>query len=230
MMKLAYKAIPSTVWIDKLTRGEDRAVVYVRDCLSLSRRYDLESKSVEGIWLKIRITKSTNILFSTLFRPPVGSQFINADFNPKLEDSLSLAIAENKEILLVGNLNANFVPRQRTYGVSREIKDTLIGFGMSQLINERTGIAKSSSTLIDVILSTHPSNISLTKVIQLGISDQVMVGCVGKMNSLRFQARTIKCRSYTKYKKEAFNKDLKMASWDSVLKSSDVNSAWNGFK
>jgi len=51
-----------------------------------------------------------------------------------------------------------------------------------------------------------------------------------KMNSLRFQARTIKCSSYTKYKKQAFNKDFKMASWDSVLKSSDVNSAWNGFK
>ena len=119
-----------------------------------------------------------------------------------------------------------FVPRQRTDGVSRRLKDTLKGFGMSQLINEPTGIAKSTSTLIDVILSTHPPNISLTKVIQLGISDHVM----RKMDSLRFQARTIKCSSYTKYKKEAFNKDLKMASWDSVLKSSDVNSAWNGFK
>ena len=84
---------------------------------------------------------------------------------------------------------------------------------MSQLINDPPGIAKSTSTLIDVILSTHPPKISLTKVIQLGISDHVM----RKMNSLRFQARTIKCRSYTKYKKEAFNKDLKMVSWDSVL-------------
>ena len=50
------------------------------------------------------------------------------------------------------------------------------------------------------------------------------------MNSLRFQARTIKCHSYTKYNKQAFNKDLKMASWVSELKSSDINSAWNGFK
>lgn len=90
----------------------------------------------------------------------------------------------------------------------------LKGFsGMSQLINEPTRITKSSSTLIHVSLSSHPHNISLAKVIQLGISDHVM----RKMNSLRFQARTIKCRSYTKYKKEAFNKDLKMASWDSVL-------------
>ncbi|RMX41442.1 hypothetical protein pdam_00013491, partial [Pocillopora damicornis] len=43
---------------------------------------------------------------------------------------------------------------------------------------------------------------------------------------LRFQARTLKCRSYTKYNKEAFNNDLKMVSWI----RSDVKSAWNGFK
>ena len=91
--------------------------------MSVSRHYDLGLKSVEGIWLEILITKSTNISFSTLFRPPVGSQFISADFNTRLEDSLSLATAENKEILLVGNLNADFVPRQRTDGVSRRLKD-----------------------------------------------------------------------------------------------------------
>lgn len=91
-------------------------------CMSVSRHYDLGLKSVEGIWLEILITKSTNISFSTLFRPPVGSQFISADFNTRLEDSLSLAIDENKEILLVGNLNADFVPRQRTDGVSKKDK------------------------------------------------------------------------------------------------------------
>ena len=102
---------------------------------------------------------------------------------------------------------------------------------MSQLINEPTRITESSRTLIDVFFSTHPHNISLTKVIQLGISAHfIKVGCVRKMNSLRFQARTIKCHSYKKYNKQAFNKDLKMASWVSELKSSDINSAWNGFK
>ena len=89
------------------TKGGGVAV-YVCDCLSVSRRYDLEQESVERIWLQILITNSTNILFGILYRlyrPPVGSQFISADFNTKLEESLSLAIAENNvEILLVGDL------------------------------------------------------------------------------------------------------------------------------
>ena len=205
-------------------------LVYVRNCVSVSRRYDLESKSIEGIWLEILITKSKNILFGSLYRPPISSQFISADFNAILEDTLSLAATENKEILLVGDLNANFLPRQCTDRISREVKDLLKGIGMSQLIKEPTRITEHSSSLIDVILSTHPHNIPVANVIPLGLSDHYMVGCVRKMNSLKFQARTIKCRNYAKYNKEAFNNDLRSASWDLVLTSSDVNIAWTNFK
>ena len=57
-----------------------------------------------------------------------------------------------------------------------------------------------------------------------------MVGCVRNMNSLKFQARAIKCRNYARYDKETFNKDLQSASWVSVLSRSDVNLAWASFK
>ena len=139
-------------------------------------------------------------------------------------------MTENKEILLVSDLNANFLPRQCTDRISREVKDLLKGIGMSQRIKEPTRITEHSSPLIDVILSTHPHNIPLTNVIPLGLSDHYKVGCVQKINSLKFQARTIKCRNYANYNKEAFNKELRGASWDLVLTSSDVNLAWTNFK
>ena len=93
--------------------------------MSVSRRYDLESKSIEGIWLEILITKSKNILFGSLSCPPISSQFISADFNAILEDTLGIAATENKEILLVGDPNASFLPRQCTDRISREVKDSL---------------------------------------------------------------------------------------------------------
>ena len=101
---------------------------------------------------------------------------------------------------------------------------------MSQLINDPTKITEHCSSLIDVIFSTHSHNIPLTSVIPLGLSDHYMVGCVCKMNLLKFQARIIKCRNYARYDKETFNKDLQSASWVSVLSSSDVNLAWPSFK
>ena len=139
-------------------------------------------------------------------------------------------MVENKEILPVGDLNANFIPSQSIDRISRELKDLLTGFDMSQLINDPTRITDYCSSLIDVILSTHSHNIPLTSVISLGLSDHYMVGCVRKMNSLKFQARAIKCRNYARYDKETFNMDLQSASWVSVLSSSDVNLAWSSFK
>lgn len=158
--------------------------------------------------------------------------FISADFNAKLEDTLGLATTENNETLLVGDLNANFLPRQSTdtCRISREVKDLLKGICMSQLIKEPTRITEHSCSLIDVILSTHPHNIPLTNVIPLGLSGHCAIGCVWKMNSLKFLARIIKCHNYAKYNKEAFNKELRSASWDSVLTRFDVNVAWTSFK
>ena len=66
-------------------------------------------------------SQSQQIFHLALYYPPVGLQFISAE-----------------QIFLVSDLNANFVSRKRTDGVSRELKDTLKGFGMSQLINEPT--------------------------------------------------------------------------------------------
>jgi len=102
-------------------------------------------------------------------------------------------------LVLVGDLNANFLPGQCTDRISREVKDLLKGIGMSQLIKEPTRITEHRSSLIDLILSTHPHNIPVANVIPLGLSDHYMVGCVRKMNSLKFQVRTNKCRNYAKY-------------------------------
>ena len=51
-------------------------------------------------------------------------------------------MAENKEILLVGDLNATFLPRQSIDRISRDFKYLLKGFDMSQLINDPTRITE----------------------------------------------------------------------------------------
>ena len=184
-------------------------MVYLLDSLPVMRRVDLESPSAESIWLELLIPKSKNILLGTVYRPPVGSQFLSTDFNSEFEESINKAAAEEKEIILMGDLNANFMPHQRCDGVSKDLKDIFKRTGMSQLIKEPTRTTQSSNTLIDVILSTHPQNVPLSCVIPLGLSDHSMIGCVRKMNSLKCQARVIKCRNYSDYCTEAFNYNLK---------------------
>jgi len=103
----------------------DGVLVYIRNSVSVSRHYDLESKSIEGIWLEILIAKSKNDLLESLYCPPISSQLISPDFNTIPEDTLGLVTTENKEILLVGDLNANILPRQCTERILRDVKNLL---------------------------------------------------------------------------------------------------------
>jgi len=131
-----------------------------------------------------------------------------------------------KEILMVGEINANYLLRQRDDGASRELKNVLKSMTLSQLVRDPTRITKTSKSLIDVILSTHPQNIPFTVVVPVGLSDHFMVGCVRKMNSLKFQARAVTGRTYSKYHKDSFVNDLKNVSWEAVFDSTNVNDAW----
>ena len=216
---------------DRVNQAKGGGVImYVLDSLITTRRPDLESSSVESIWIELSIRKSRSILLGTIYRPPVGSQYLKAGFNSEFEESLDSALAEEKEIILMGDLNANYLSRQKCDGLSKDLKALIKSMGTSQLIKEATRITKNSNTLIDVILSTHPHNIPLQCVIPLGISDHSMIGCVRKTNSLKFKSRTIKCRNYSKYDKETFNNDLKSVSFDTVFSCSNVNNAWSNFK
>ena len=153
--------------------------VYVRDCVSVSRRFDLESNSIEGIWLGILIAKSKIILFGSLYRPPFGSQFISADFNATLEDTQGLAMAENKEILLVGDLNATFLPRQSIDRISRDLKDLL------QLINDPTSITELELTTSKILNSSFwKSKILNSKILNSGFWQSKIVNSgFWKLNS-----------------------------------------------
>ena len=123
-IQLIYSSSYTIYQLDRQAQSKGGGVLaYVRNHVSVSRCCDLESKPIEGIWLKILITKSRNIPFVSLYHPPTSSQFISADFNAKLEDTLGLAMTEKKGILLVGDLSTNFLPRQSSHRISREVKD-----------------------------------------------------------------------------------------------------------
>ena len=56
------------------------------------------------MWLELFLPKAKGILFGTFYRPP--SQF---DFLNPFQEVLELANAENKETLITGDLNFDFL-------------------------------------------------------------------------------------------------------------------------
>ena len=92
---------------------------------------------------------------------------------------------------------------------------------MTQVVNEPTRVTRESQTLIDIICSSQPQNITSVKVAKSALSDHDMTAFVRKLNSLKFKPRTIKCRNYSKYCATSFNEDLSFVSWDNLSECQD---------
>lgn len=110
------------------------------------------------------------------------------------------------------------------------IKDCLKLNGFKQLIDEPTRITINTSSLIDIVATTHENNIALKFVYSFGISDHHLLGIVRQLNTKRFRPRRMLVRNYKGYSKDDFNKDLHLQNWQSILKLGSFNKAWGSFK
>ena len=97
---------------------------------------------------------------------------------------------------------------------------------MKQIISSLTRITNTSQTLIDIITTTHENHI----VIGNSISDNDLTGIVRRINCKNFKPRQIYSRNFSKYNKDAFQRDLKNIKWDEITAYDEINLAWDCFK
>ena len=192
--------------------------VYIKQDVPYHRRYDLEREDIECIWIEILFPKSKGIIIGNIYRPPDTSKYSDSDFNDKLDEVLNAVSDEEKEIILLGDLNCNFLE----LGCKRQLKQVFSMHGLKQIIQNATRITKSSASLIDIVVSSNPERIINSKVISAHLSDHDMVGINRKINASKFKARLIKTRCFTRYDRTAYRNDVKNSSWDNVYKESDV--------
>ena len=95
-------------------------------------------------------------------------------------------------------------------------------FSLKQLIEEPTRETLSSSTLIDHIATSSPSNIVESGVLQISMSDHFMVFCIRKSNSsLQKEHKMIKSRMMKNFNEQAFLGDVAAISWEQEIGNSD---------
>ena len=106
-----------------------------------------------------------------------------------------------------------------------DIKDIFMLNDYKQLVTKATRIIENSKTLIDTIFTNKPENISKTYTIQNSLSDHDMVGCVRKLNHLKYESKILHCRNYKDYDPKALQKDLQEQSWVTYYSFKEPNSA-----
>ena len=183
---------------------------------------DLEQEDIECIWIETLFPKTKGFLVGIIFCPRDSSKHLCVNFNCKFESMLWTVSAENKECILLGDINCNYLVSSD----HKEIKSILTYFGLKQLISSPTRITRESKTLIDVICSNVPHNIFSVKVIPAGLSDHELIGCARKLNNVKFNPRIITCRNFANYDPKLFCKELNSANLEDVYLSISVNEVW----
>ena len=173
---------------------------------------------IESIWIEIRIKKSKNILF---YRPPGSPLHLLDNFANIFSNMLSMASKENIEIILMGDLNINYLNNTD----HREIKDTFLLHDLTQIIKSpaRYDLHHNSSSLIGVIFVKATSRTAKAEVLPMSISDHDMIGCVYKMNNVKFNGRTIRSREYRNYDPEQLQKDIRESNLSQIQNIKSAN-------
>ena len=201
----------------------DGVAAYVRDDILVTRRDDLEIDSVEGLWLEIVVTKSRNFLLGTFYRPDSSSQYYDNQFMTKLDNILACAAVEEKETILTGDFNCCFMSSKRNSPESKQLKSLFKSMSFKQLIASPTRMVKDSDSLIDLIGTNCPQNISNFGVVSLHLSEHELVYCIRKLNWKKAPAQMKTFRNYANYRSSEFHRDLAGIDWN--LKSVDGQTA-----
>ena len=153
-------------------------VLYVRDTISFSDRKDIIPDGLEMVCIELNLPYNKSLLISTWYRPPNSHMNIFdywAGFLSKCDN-------EDKELILIGDLNCN-VSKNVPHAHTCKLQFLCSLYQIDQLIKECTRLTPTSATLIDLILTNTPENISRSGGIHLGISDHSLVYAVSSGGS-----------------------------------------------
>ena len=234
--------IINETWLDNSFTDKDVAiddfVVFRRDrnrhggglCIYVNSNVKCKSVNgcgvdIESLWLAVSI-ECTEIIIGTIYRPPHSSNIYKEQI---LNDIESLKnIYDN--IILLGDLNYDY--RKNDYANLNVVNEIEELFCMSQLVTEPTRETLTSSTLIDVILTTIPEQHKSTSVVKVSMSDHYCVQTILRKNSTSKMCHNlVTYKDYKKFVKHDFLQDISNAFYECpALASNDVPEMWEHFK
>ena len=154
--------------------------IYHRSILNVIDRDDLVPEDVEAVCLEIIKPKSKPVLIASTYRPP-NSQI---EFLDKIEVLFQNLDNEHKELIIVGDLNCDFLSNNLSNHTKR-FNDIVNIFQLTQLIDQPTRITEKTASLLDVALVNNPENISHSGVLHIGIRDHSLIYVCRKISFVK---------------------------------------------
>ena len=198
--------------------------IFLKNGLNYKLQSDVENSHMESTWLEIFVFKTKSILLGCYYRPPENSKCFSSDLDQLILEQLETVNCLNKEVIIIEDFNISYLSKAYL-NVKRAFKN----LGLIQIIKTATRITENSSISIDQIFTNKVANVTNASSFCLSFSDHDMIGCVRKINTIKYDPRTIESLDYKHYNHSDLCNDIKNINWKPIEEASDVNKALKYF-
>ena len=149
---------------------------------------------------------STQFIIGTIYRPPSSVDFFN-----NFHKTLKKVWLRFTNVLIVGDFNCDYAQRvgnivPSTFG--GKLQSSLLQLNYSVINDQPTRVTGDSSTLIDLVIASKCGLVKNTKTLELGISDHMLVHACMRTKVRRDPPKIVKARSFKRFNREMFTKDI----------------------
>ena len=167
MMRYLFHDIMSSERIELPGRGRGM-YLDAKETMHVNMRADLMFENIEAIWTEIR-QGNTKYLISCIYRPPSAT----TEYHEKIVDMFECAMMTEHPFIYLGDLNFNYI-RDETLSI-HAISYTETAYDMLRLIDQPTRVDDKTSSVLDVILTSHPALHRKSAVLQYTLSDHYLI-------------------------------------------------------
>ena len=185
----------------------------------------------EFIVVSIKCTVSSlskpDLVIALFYRPPDSDHVL---FDTLFNSLCSLDVSVLCNFYLIGDFNVDFFNLNSP--LYNKLMSVVASFSLSQIVSEPTRVTDTSSTLIDLIFVSSPTNVLTCSTIPpLANSDHNGLQLIVKLNS---DKRLGKCAprkvwNYSLADFDLINGQLENINWDALL-SVNVDELWSSWK
>ena len=149
--------------------------VYIKYGIPFIRRTDFEINELdelECIWLEINFSNPKSFLISVWYQPLPTSKFLLTKLNKLLCKSLIKVSSENKVRILIEDFNINY----QKVDDNGELKSFFTFFQLKQIIKTETRVTDKTESLVDLVFTNIPFNITMNDVYAVSFRDHDLIG------------------------------------------------------
>ena len=181
---------------------------YIRETVNYEHRTDIKTSNTELLCIEVKQKCTKPFIVMAWYRPPKYEyQTIE-----EIETLLKSLDAEDKEIILMGDINCNDLDIEGKNRILASAK--YVPYLLKQLIKFPTQSTLSSQTLIDHFATNLSKFITESGVFTTGFSDHDLVFGIRKISTrINREPKVVKTRQLKNYNPEKFRQNLEQVNW-----------------